>query len=170
MQNTWIWIVVIVVAAVGGFIWWQSTQPADTVVNLTPETQQQIDTNTVPSATTSTDTTDSTSQSDTGAPTSATVTYTADGFSPSTVTIKKGTTVTWNGPGSMWVATGPHPAHTGYDTTSRSAHCAPGYTGATPFDQCTPGTSYSFTFDKAGTFPYHDHMDASNFGKVVVSE
>jgi plastocyanin len=168
MQNAWIWIVVVVVVAVGGFIWWQGMQPAGTVVNLTPETQ--TDTNTVPSTATSSDTTATTSPSDAGAPMTAAVTYTADGFSPATVTIKKGGTVTWSGPDSMWVATGPHPAHTGYDTTSRSAHCVPDYAGATPFDQCTRGTAYSFTFDKSGTFPYHDHADASNFGKVVVVE
>src|SRR6185436_19055435 len=106
----------------------------------------------------------------TTAPTSATITYSGSAFSPSPVTIKKGGTVTFNGPSTMNVASGMHPTHTTYDGTSRTAHCAAGYTGPTPFDQCTPGTSYSFTFDKVGTWGYHDHNNASAFGQVVVVE
>jgi plastocyanin len=99
------------------------------------------------------------------------VTYDGSAFSPSTVTIKKGDTVTWNdSSGQMWVASSPHPAHTGYDGTSRTTHCAPGYTGATPFDQCSPGATYTFTFDKVGSWSYHDHMNPSSFGTVVVTE
>jgi hypothetical protein len=70
----------------------------------------------------------------------------------------------------MWVASAPHPAHTGYDGTSRTTHCAPGYSGAAPLDECMASASYSFTFDKVGTWPYHDHNNASAFGKVVVTE
>ena len=165
MQNAWIWIVAVVIILVGGFIWWQGTQSTAPEVNLTPT--DTIEVTPPPPADTSTGTSTDTSAA---APASASITYTSSGFSPATLTVKKGTTVTWTeeGGSSMWVATGPHPAHTGYDNTSRTAHCEPGYTGATPFDQCSPGSSYSFTFDKAGTWPYHDHMNASKFGKVVV--
>jgi plastocyanin len=168
MQNAWIWIVVLVVIVVGGFIWWQSSQssaPAPTTdVNVTDTTTP------VPTATTSSSTT-STDTSGSAAAGGATISYDGKSFSPSTVTIKKGETVTWNDTsGTMWVASAPHPAHTGYDGTSRTAHCAPGYTGAAPFDQCVLGSTYTFTFDKVGTWPYHDHMNATAFGKVVVTE
>src|SRR6185436_6078649 len=145
-------------------LWWQSMQSSATNVTLTPENTITPPTPPPPPVTST--------STDTGAAMTAAVTYTASGFSPATVTVKKGGTVTFTqqGGSSMWVATGPHPAHTGYDSTSRTAHCTSSYTGAKPFDQCASGASYSFTFDKVGTWPYHDHMDATNFGKVVVVE
>ena len=105
-------------------------------------------------------------------PASVTVTYSSNGFSPKNVTIKQGDTVTWasSAGSSMWVASAPHPAHDGYDGTSRAVHCAAGYQGAAPFDQCIPGSTYSFTFTKVGTWYYHDHNNSSQFGSVVVTQ
>jgi plastocyanin len=99
-----------------------------------------------------------------------TVLYGANGFSPSTVTIHTGDTVTFvdNGADQMWVASAPHPTHTGYDGTSESVHCAAGYSGPLPFDQCSAGTTFSFTFTKAGTWAYHNHFNSSAHGTVVV--
>lgn len=68
----------------------------------------------------------------------------------------------------MWVASAMHPAHTGYDDTSKDQHCADGYAGAAPFDQCGSGASYSFTFAKSGTWGYHDHRNASAHGTIIV--
>lgn len=169
MQNAWIWIVVMVVILTGGFLFWQNGQSANTAVDLQPS-----ETTVTPApADTSTGTSTTSAGSDSAAM-SASVSYGADGYSPSQVTVKKGATVTWTAEGrsDMWVATAPHPAHTGYpgDGTSRSTHCASDYAGPKPFDQCAPGASYSFKFDQVGTFAYHDHMNASNFGKVVVVE
>jgi len=69
----------------------------------------------------------------------------------------------------MWVASDPHPAHTGYDGTSLAQHCA---TGSTPsFDECSSvakGSSYSFTFNKSGSWGYHNHANHSYAGTVVV--
>ncbi|MBI5003923.1 hypothetical protein HZC00_02425 [Candidatus Kaiserbacteria bacterium] len=100
----------------------------------------------------------------------ATVTYSSSGFSPASVTIKKGETVTFvdEGTGPMWVASAVHPDHTAYSGTTRSAHC-PDTTG-TAFDQCATGNSYSFTFDKVGTWHYHNHVAASDTGTIVVVE
>ena len=157
MQNVWVWIVVAIVVVGGGFWWYQSMQtptaPADTSAPV--------------SDTSGTPGTDTTSTGST-APMTATVSYDGTSFSPSSVLIAKGGTVVFTGPANMWVASAPHPAHTGYDGTSRSEHCAAGYKGAKSFDQCLSGTSYSFTFDKTGTWPYHDHMNASAFGKIIV--
>jgi plastocyanin len=90
---------------------------------------------------------------------SATVTYTSSGFSPSPVTIKKGGTVTFvnNSSSSFWPASGPHPSHTGY-------------VGFDPKKAIAAGQSWSFTFDKVGTWPYHDHLNPTKFGQVVVTE
>jgi plastocyanin len=105
------------------------------------------------------------------APMTATVTYNGSGFSPNEVTIKKGGTVTWvnSSGGEMWVASAQHPTHTIYDGTSLSQHCVDGQSDT--FDQCAGETgNYSFTFDKAGTWGYHNHLNASVFGKVIVVE
>jgi plastocyanin len=101
-----------------------------------------------------------------------TVTYTDSGFSPASVSIKKGQSVTWvdQRANPMWLASDPHPSHTGYDGTSRTEHCAAGYAGPTPLDECGTGTSYSFTFNTAGTFGYHDHFDDAMAGSVTVTE
>ncbi len=109
----------------------------------------------------------------TTAPAAQTVTvrYTASGFSPKTVNIKVGDTVNFvSEVGEMWVGSDVHPSHTGYDSTSRSTHCAGDYTGEKPFDQCARGENYSFTFTKTGSWGYHDHIKAANEGTVIVTE
>lgn len=100
-----------------------------------------------------------------------TVTYTDSGFSPKTVDIAVGTSVTFvnNSSHRMWVASNNHPSHTLYDGTNLQQHCSNGT--STSFDECTAvsaGASYSYTFAKAGTFPYHNHTQANDNGTVVV--
>ncbi|MCE9540973.1 hypothetical protein K8R03_00215 [Candidatus Kaiserbacteria bacterium] len=104
------------------------------------------------------------------APMTATVTYSGTSFTPSTVTIAKGGTVTFvdSSTRGFWIASDPHPAHSAYDGTSRSTHCAAGYTGTAPFDECATGSTFSFTFNKSGTFGYHDHMNDNASGTVIV--
>src|SRR3989338_2640179 len=154
MQNTWIWVVVAGVLLGGGYLLWQSSAtPAvvdnggSTVVTPTP----------TPTPTPST-------------PMTATVTYDGTSFSPKAVTIKKGGTVAWNNEstGEMWVASAQHPNHTIYSGTSRAAHCPD--TWRTGFDRCGGGNNYTFTFDKVGTWNYHDHLNATAFGSVTVVE
>ena len=99
------------------------------------------------------------------------VTYTDAGYSPSTLTVKVGTTVIFANDSSfnMWTASGMHPSHAIYSGTSISAHC-PDPAG-TAFDACqgtAPGSSWSFTFNKKGSWGYHNHLQASHFGKVTV--
>ncbi|MDP1722042.1 MAG: hypothetical protein Q8L37_02425 [Candidatus Gottesmanbacteria bacterium] len=90
---------------------------------------------------------------------SATVTYDAQGFTPKSVTVKVGSTVRWANKGTqgMWVASAMHPTH----------QLLPG------FDQLksvTNGGTYEYTFVKVGTWKYHNHVLASDFGTVVVTE
>jgi len=87
----------------------------------------------------------------------ATVTYTDSGFSPASVTIKQGGTVTFVNQSSrdMWVASNPHPIHTDYPGFDEKA--------AVP-----NGGSWSFTFDRIGSWGYHNHKNPSNMGVVVV--
>src|SRR3989344_4435351 len=145
--TSWVWAVIIVIVIAGAGWWYVSQSAPAPAASNTGELTGTVT-----------------------APKSVTVLYGADGFSPSTVTIKKGDTVTFtnNGGGDMWVATAQHPAHSGYDGTPLSTHCAAGYTGPVPFDQCAAGTSYSFMFNQAGTWNYHNHNNDADFGKVVV--
>ena len=143
-------IVAAVLVVLGGWYVFQGT-PAQAPVATTP----------TPATTTPTTAT---------AP-SVTITYTNQGFSPESVTVPSGATVTFVNQSSnkMWVASDPHPTHQGYDGTTRSQHCAAGYTGPAPFDQCSAGDSFSFTFIKIGTWGYHNHGAPSNKGSITVT-
>ncbi|MBI2410196.1 hypothetical protein HYV30_04155 [Candidatus Kaiserbacteria bacterium] len=103
--------------------------------------------------------------------TGTTVAYTNDGFSPRNITVPVGTAVTFDNDSGdpMWVASAMHPTHEAYDGTALSAHCASGYAGPEPFDQCNAGGSYSFTFTKPGTWNYHNHANPADFGSVTVT-
>ena len=97
-----------------------------------------------------------------------TVTYTDTGFSPKTITIKRGDAVNFvnQSSGDMWVASAMHPTHIVYSGTTLNEHCPDPENDS--FDQCVAGDSFSFTFDKVGTWNYHDHLGPTNFGTVVV--
>ncbi len=157
-----IWVIVIILIIVGLGWWWVAKAPAPA-----PTDQSQTQNTTSPAAN------DQGMQDNGVIPSTAqsnnvTVTYDGANFSPSTVSIPVGGSVTWVAQGQMWVASNAHPVHTGYDGTDRTTHCATGYTGAAPLDQCAPGTSYTFTFGKAGTWDYHNHLNPSAMGSVVV--
>lgn len=93
------------------------------------------------------------------------VTYTDTGYSSSAIKVKVGTTLTFKNEStqSMWTASAMHPTHTVYPTTG-------GCIGST-FDACKgiqPGESWPFKFDIAGTWKYHNHLNPSHFGTIVV--
>lgn len=100
-----------------------------------------------------------------------TVVLTDSGYSPAVLTIKKGETVLFknNSSESMWTASDMHPSHTAYSGTSADQHC-PDTVGAA-FDACKgylPGQTWPFRFDKIGSWNYHNHLDAVQFGTIVV--
>lgn len=161
-QNGWIAVIVGILIIAAGAWWFTSANPSAGVGEAMIPAQQ--DTTSDTGAQVGVDVNVNT------APMTATVTYNGSTFSPQEVTIKKGGTVTWKNTsgGSMWVASAQHPAHTVYSGTSRTEHCPD--TSGTAFDQCVGGGDYSFTFSKAGTWGYHDHLNPSAFGKIVVVE
>lgn len=118
---------------------------------------------------TTTGTGTSTATSTSGTATTTTVTYSASGFSPASITVKTGSTVRFvNQSGSnMWVASDIHPSHSLYAGTTLRDHCPD--TSGTAFDQCAAGNEYTFTFTKAGTWKYHNHVNAADTGTVIVS-
>lgn len=100
-----------------------------------------------------------------------TIRITANGFEPSSLTVKKGDSVIWvNESGrSAWPASAVHPTHTAYPG-SGIQKCGTAE-AATIFDACgnvAIGNSWSFVFNEAGTWKYHDHLRASVTGSVVV--
>ena len=108
-----------------------------------------------------------------GGPTFKVVTLTDNGFSPTSITIARGETIRFVNDSSrnMWVGADEHPTHTEYDGTSTREHCANGMNTGASFDQCTAvakGAFWDYTFEKSGTFGYHNHVGASNTGTVVV--
>ena len=149
----WVSVIVVILIVLGlGWWWYDSQMPVATPVTQTTTT-----------STTGTST----------APMTATVTYTDSGFSPASVTVAKGGTVTFvnNSSNPLWVASDPHPIHNAYDGTTLQQHCAAGYAGLPPFDECTSvnqGSSWSFTFNTTGNWGYHNHEAAENQGTVVV--
>ena len=155
-NSSWV-VVIIIILVAGGFGWWWYTQaPAGTA----PAGQTDGIGNGVGVGV----------GVGVGEPVSVGVIYSQSGFSPAEITVKKGDTVTWSnsGGGNMWVASAQHPTHTVYSGIALSAHC-PGMT-ASAFDQCQNGATYSFKFDKVGTWAYHNHTNSGHFGRVIVIE
>lgn len=104
-------------------------------------------------------------------PTNHEVVYTANGFAPATLAIKIGDTVMFKNQSGvqMWVASVMHPTHMGYGGTSLQDHCPDA--DNSDFDQCQAsanGQSWAFTFNKIGTWGYHNHSNAKHFGKIIV--
>ncbi|MDA1337262.1 MAG: hypothetical protein O3C23_00630, partial [bacterium] len=92
-----------------------------------------------------------------GQNTKHTVELRADGWFPQELTLEKGDTVTFTTAGDkfFWPASNIHPTHSIYPE----------------FDPKKPipvGESWSFTFNKPGTWRFHDHIQASNIGEIIV--
>jgi plastocyanin len=108
-------------------------------------------------ATSTTTTTSTTPTTKTTPVTTANVSITKDGFVPATIQIKKGGQVTWTNTDSTshQVITDPHPAHINLKDLDS--------------DPLGQGDSFTFTFEKAGTYGYHDEMNPLKFkGAVIV--
>ncbi len=104
---------------------------------------------------------------------SATINITPTGYSPQSVTIKKGGTVTWINDTDTpnWPATAQHPTHEKYPDSSISK-CGTAEQ-STIFDACkglAKGETFTFTFNNIGEWSYHEHLAVKMFGKINVVE
>ncbi len=85
------------------------------------------------------------------------VTLTASGFTPQSITVKAGTTVIWtnNSGATATVNSDNHPTHLVYP----------------PLNLGSFGNSETLllVFDQPGTYKYHNHLNASQTGVVVVN-
>lgn len=84
------------------------------------------------------------------------ITVTKNGFAPQTLKIKAGTKVTFvnNSGSAISVNSNPHPTHTLFPFLNIGV--------------INDGASASVTFDKTGTYTYHNHLNPSQTGEVVV--
>jgi len=81
------------------------------------------------------------------------------GFAPQILRIKKGDTVTFKNQSALplWIASNPHPLHTGYS-------------GFDSKKSLKSGETYTFTFTRIGSFGYHNEMHLSHKGTIIVGE
>ncbi len=149
-MKTTLTLLVVVILLIGGFFIWRNSQKATPTPSSTTETTTSSATSPTASAATVTPTAAAATKTQT-------ISATASGFSPQSVTIASGTTVTFknNGSASVWPASNPHPIHNGL----------PGFDAKAGIK---PGETYSFTFTKTGTFGFHDHLNPSVGGTIIV--
>ncbi len=100
-------------------------------------------------------------------PQSVVVSYNGSRFWPEEAVVAEGGRVHFvnNSDTDMWIASDNHPRHDRY-LLKDNANC-----GTSDFDQCAaigPGESWTFVFNRPGTWGYHNHVDAKDTGTVVV--
>lgn len=84
------------------------------------------------------------------------VTYSDSGFAPATLTVKVGQAVTFKNSSmsTVQVNSAVHPTHTLYPQLN--------------IGSIASGQSKSVTFAKAGTYKYHNHLNAGENGTIIV--
>lgn len=86
----------------------------------------------------------------------ATLSISASGFVPNSATITAGGTITWSNDSTVTsnVSSAPHPAHTDYPPLN--------------LGDVAPGASVSLMFPNPGTYYFHNHLNPSQFGSIIV--
>lgn len=85
------------------------------------------------------------------------VSITDQGFVPSEITITRGTSVVWRNETTdpHQIASNPYPERNDLPSLNSSS-------------QLEPSAEYSYTFDKTGTFGYHDYLRPAMSAQVTV--
>lgn len=176
MQKTISWVLAVVIIAGGWFLYASKASAPTVSENTEAPAQEAVDADTgvqtgnvSPVAPSTSSNTDATVALPTAGIPATVITYTDAGFVPSSVTIKKGQTVRWvNNSGSkVWPASAVHPQHSAYPQKSAS-DCL-----GSSFDACkglAQGESWDFKFDYVGSWKFHNHLKASQWGVVNVTE
>ncbi len=81
------------------------------------------------------------------------------GFEPKELTIKKGDVVEWSSvrPFPYWPASDQHPTHSQYRAFD-------------PLQPVPQDQTWSFQFTRTGQWDYHDHLNSTLQGSVIVTE
>lgn len=108
------------------------------------------------SAAVSTPTSSSTTPAASDQTTENTITYTDNGFTPATLTVKAGTKITVKNASSqpLQFDSDPHPEHTDDPEIN--------------IGSIDPGQSQTITVTKTGSHGYHNHLNADDTGTLVV--
>ena len=142
------------------------TQQATPTRVVTPTTTREV-TQTAVTQTTITTTTPTTLV----APSPKTIEITSAGFNPPELTINAGETVVFvnKDTGRHWPASDVHPTHTVYPGSNTNKCGTPEERNI--FDACrglAQGGTYSFTFTQKGSWRYHNHLNPSLGGVIIV--
>jgi plastocyanin len=148
-KNVWTVLIVLIVVLAGGWLFVSSrnqTNPTTSNETTTPTAETPIQT---PAGSESTDSASTTEQN--------MVMISSSGFSPESLTVKVGDTVTWKNDDTKphTVNSDPHPAHTLFPELNE-------------ISAIRAGETKTHTFTKAGTFKYHDHLNPASTGTIVV--
>lgn len=137
-------VLVLAVVALGLGIFFANQ--GDTETEPTPAPKATAKTTVAPSATPA---------GSSEASTQPTIRFTDSGFSPATLTVKVGATVTIRNDSDRTVdfSSDPHPTHTLYPFLNAG--------------DIAPGKSATVTVPRAGSFGYHDHLNPSMKGTIV---
>lgn len=142
--------ILLVIVGIGLLVWALTGRKAEAPASSNTESSQN---------TKSEDSTKANSESDTDTESAnATITFTNDGFTPNKLTVKTGTVVTVKNQSSNRVqfSSDDHPTHR-EDPEINMKTLAPGESG-------------TFTAKTVGTHGFHDHIDDSKTGTLVVTE
>lgn len=84
------------------------------------------------------------------------ITVTTNGFEPQTLKIKAGTTVVWENKSGETanISSDPHPIHTNWPFLN--------------LGNFEDGGSVSVKFDKVGVYTYHNHLNPTQTGTIIV--
>lgn len=136
--------IVLLIAGVGLFVWALNARKADVPASI-PESSQTARNN------------DSSVATATEA-LAAIIVFTNDGFTPNTLSVKKGTVVTVKNESSKRVqfSSDDHPSHRDDPSLNMKT--------------LAPGESGTFTAVTVGTQGFHDHIDDSKVGTLIVTE
>lgn len=146
-----IWVIVVIIIIVGIFI---AVQKSSAPESASLQQQQATTTDEMSGESmtaSSTDTTSATSTGDAMTKSTQSVTISNFAFSPKTITIKKGTTVTWTNQDSV-------------------RHTVTGVKGGPSSQLFGKGETYSYTFTDAGTFDYYCKPHPYMKGTIIVTE
>ena len=144
MNKTGVIIAVIALLVIGGGVF-ALTSNSDEPTSSTTQSSDQGSPSQNATDTTG-DSTDSTN----------TITYTDDGFSPVSLTVAAGTTITVknDSSGILQFSSNPHPEHTDEEDLNLKS--------------LSPGKTATFTVSRTGSFGFHNHLNEEHDGTLVV--
>lgn len=149
MNRALVVLVILILLAAGAYLLMRNTR------QIVPTTTQPTQITPLPTSTTPTIPPTST-PSGTMNEQTVHITLTPNGFEPASITIKTGTKVVWtnNSGQAATINSDPHPIHTDFPPLNLGSFA--------------DGQSLSLTFTTPGTHGYHNHLNPSVRGTIIV--